>query len=467
MHAPGRPLIGCVVLSLFVIALLPAAAVSAGADVYQDAQDTPDGIDVETISHTVTEDGLALAVTTYQPFLDERAAFRWGFSTGPGDYDGFSVQVRWSAQAGALTGQVDDWHGEHLATPTFSRPTPDSLVVTVPAAATGPLDGFTYEMWTWIDLSGEGGMDEGEPVDNAVARTNPVFRIAGADRYETAIAASQAGFEPGSAAAVVLVNADRFADAVVATPLATSYWAPVLFTQADVLPAYVEAEVQRTLPAGETVFLVGGPTAIGAGIEARLVELGYAVVRLGGADRFETSVKVAEALGFPSTVLFATGTDFADGIAAGVAASSFWEGAAVLLTDGAVVPPAVGAYLADHAPETLYAVGGPAATAMPAATAIAGRDRYETTAMIAAQFTSEWGLHRVLIASGTKYPDATIASTVSGRTGNPLLLTAPEALSAPAASFMRDNAEALTSGTVFGGTGAVSEAVRASAKTAL
>ena len=134
------------------------------------------------------------------------------------------------------------------------------------------------------------------------------------------------------------------------------------------------------LPPGGTVYLLGGTSAIPAAVAATLSSLGYAVVRYAGADRYGTALAVADALGDPSTVLLATGTNFPDALAAGPAAAHV--GGVVLLTDGTVLPPPVATYLTAHH-GTVYAIGGPAITAYPAATALVGSDRYATAVAVA------------------------------------------------------------------------------------
>src|SRR6185437_16107472 len=118
-------------------------------------------------------------------------------------------------------------------------------------------------------------------------------------------------------------------------------------------------------------------------IDSELTQLGYTVTRYFGDNRFATAVDVADALGDPGTVLLATGTNFPDALAAGPAAAHL--GGVVLLTGGSQLPPATAAYLAAH-PGTVYAIGGPAATAAPTATAVFGSDRYATAADVAARF---------------------------------------------------------------------------------
>ena len=81
----------------------------------------------------------------------------------------------------------------------------------------------------------------------------------------------------------VLGRADAFADSLAGAPLADT--GPLLYTATDALPAVTRDELVRILAPGATVYLLGGTSAIGPGVEAELTGLGFTVTRLAGADR--------------------------------------------------------------------------------------------------------------------------------------------------------------------------------------
>ncbi|MHB1613849.1 MAG: cell wall-binding repeat-containing protein, partial [Actinomycetes bacterium] len=133
--------------------------------------------------------------------------------------------------------------------------------------------------------------------------TANVGRLAGADRYATAVAVSQAQFPNGNAGAVVLARGDLYPDALVGVPLAAAKNAPLLLTVGSSLLTVTKAELQRVLPAGGTVYILGGTGAVPTSVASQLTGLGYQVLRYGGASRFATAVQVAHALGDPGIVL--------------------------------------------------------------------------------------------------------------------------------------------------------------------
>jgi hypothetical protein len=289
-----------------------------------------------------------------------------------------------------------------------------------------------------------------------------VARLAGVDRLGTAVATSKAEFPSSRAGAVVLARADEYADALVGAPLAAAKDAPLLLTSGALLPSITEAELTRVLPGGGTVYLLGGPSAIPTSVASQLTTMGYQTVRLAGNTRDATAIAVADALGDPTTVLLATGTDYPDALAAGPAAAH--SDGAILLTDGAAIPSTTAAYLATHA-TTTYAIGGPASAADPAAISIRGSDRYSTAVDVATRFFAAPAA--IGVATGTGFADALAGASFLARLDAPLLLTSPSQLPSSVAGYLAATRATVTSSYLFGGTTAVSSTVQAAINTAL
>jgi len=290
--------------------------------------------------------------------------------------------------------------------------------------------------------SGGGGGGAAAPVVAAA----PVTRVAGTDRIATAVAVSQDSFPAGNAGAVVLARGDDYPDALVGGPLAAAKNAPLLLTEGSTLPAATASEIKRVLPAGGTVYVLGGTSAVPATVASQLTSLGYSVVRYSGADRYATAVAVAKALGTPATVLLATGTNFPDALAAGPAAAHVHG--AILLTNGSTVPTETAAYLAGA--HTTYAIGGPAAAAVPSATAIVGTDRYATAAAVATKFFPSSTV--VGVATGAGFPDALAGGAQLALIGAPLLLSSQTSVPTSTSTYLNADHGALTNVYVYGGT---------------
>lgn len=84
-------------------------------------------------------------------------------------------------------------------------------------------------------------------------------RIAGANRYATAVAISETSWTYEDTVVVFLATGDGFADALAAGP-STFASGPLLLTQRDTLPEETRAELQRLRPC--MVVAVGGPAVI-------------------------------------------------------------------------------------------------------------------------------------------------------------------------------------------------------------
>ena len=284
-----------------------------------------------------------------------------------------------------------------------------------------------------------------------------VVRLGGPLRIFTAIAVSQDSYPTaGSAKTAVFARSDLFPDALAGTPLAVVKDGPLLLTPPSSLDPNSAAELQRVLPSGGTVYVLGDVDAISPATAAAIGALGYNVVRFGGPDRYGTAIKIAVGgLNSPSSVLLATGIDFPDALAGGAAAAK--TGSAVLLTTGSSMPASTASYLSAH-PGSRFALGGPAAAADPSATPVVGFDRYDTARKVAEQFFS--GPAFVGVARGDLFPDSLSGGAHIGKKGGPMLLTAPFALSSPTSTYLSANKAGLDTVYIYGGTDAVSAGVQ-------
>ena len=102
-------------------------------------------------------------------------------------------------------------------------------------------------------------------VANALAAYAPqVRRLAGADRYSTAVAVSQAYFS--SASRVLVASGAGFADALSGAARAAALTGPILLSASTCLPAVDVTEISRL--AASRVTLLGGTGALSSAVEA-------------------------------------------------------------------------------------------------------------------------------------------------------------------------------------------------------
>ena len=285
-----------------------------------------------------------------------------------------------------------------------------------------------------------------------------VGRLAGADRIATSIAVADNTFAPGSAQVGVLARHDNFPDALAGTPLAAEKGGPLMLTQPNGLDSRVADALKRIVPQGNTVYLLGGAGALSPAVEEAVRALGYTPMRLSGADRYETAVAIASAVGTPTDILVTTGTNFPDALAAGAAAGALEGTGVVVLSNGESLPPSTAGYINTNSTARRFAVGGQAAAADPGGTRLAGANRYETSQLVAEKFFPAPTF--VGIASGVNFPDALGGGVHAARRGSPLLLSPPAGLPGPVAAYLQARRDAITAGVLYGGPAALSENVR-------
>ena len=134
--------------------------------------------------------------------------------------------------------------------------------------------------------------------------------VGGANRYATAVnVAKQQGAVVNNTTNknIVLVNGDALVDGLSAAPLAATIngtsnaAAPVLLSKADSLPKETKDYLDKLTESLSSkqkkevvVTLVGGESVLTSSLENELTSMGFKVDRLGGDNREETSLEVAE-----------------------------------------------------------------------------------------------------------------------------------------------------------------------------
>jgi putative cell wall-binding protein len=452
--------VSVVMLSGVLAAVRPAAALSG--DTITDPANTgasPLEIQQATRAANAAAGTMTITVTTYAPFTDDQTAFHVFIGTaGSGTADVW-IQIFFDAASSAIVGAIGPAGSEHLSPITVSRPSTSSVAVTFPLAAVKGSTTFDWAVQSLAPPAAAGGplIFDTAPDQPTVSVQLPV-RIAGAERIDTAVQSSF--FLDGGATSVVLARDDAYPDALGGAALAAAKGGPLLLTAPAALDPRTLAEIQRVLPPGGTVYLLGGLSALSQAVANAITAAGYTVVRYAGVDRFDTSLQIVQqGLGNPNTVFLTTGNNFPDALTSGAAAAHTNGG--VLLTNGAQLTANVSAYLTAHAGDTVYAVGGPAAAADPKATPIVGTDRYDTGVKVATTFFNPPDTFGV--ASGVNYPDALAGGATMAESDSPLLLTDPNTLSAPTAAYLTANKASFANKVfyMFGGPLAISNNVAA------
>jgi putative cell wall-binding protein len=146
--------------------------------------------------------------------------------------------------------------------------------------------------------------------------TGSVKRIAGADRYATAVKISASTFGAGVPVAYVATGAN-FPDALAGVPASGVKGGPVLLVAPDGIPADVQAELTRLRPG--RIVILGSQAVVSSVIANALAAFtSGSVTRLAGADRYATAAAISKGtFNTAKTVYIATGLNFADALSGG------------------------------------------------------------------------------------------------------------------------------------------------------
>lgn len=146
-----------------------------------------------------------------------------------------------------------------------------------------------------------------------------IERIAGNNRYETSAALAKKLVEDLKEAkhAAVIASGENFADALTAGAYAAGEYYPILLVQKDVIDPSI-AKVIKSYEINKTI-IAGGKMSVSENVEK---DLPKDTQRIAGADRYETSAKIADQLFKTQLAYVASGEVFADALVTSPVAAS-------------------------------------------------------------------------------------------------------------------------------------------------
>ncbi len=264
-------------------------------------------------------------------------------------------------------------------------------------------------------------------------------RIAGYDRYQTAVAASQRGWPDGADLAILAYGED-YPDALSAGPLAQKYNAPILLTGSYNLNSDTAEELNRLNV--KKVYIIGGYAVVSKEIDNRLTSMDITAVRLAGQDRYETALKVAQKVGLSKGVFVAIGTDFPDALSIGPIAAA--NEMPLLLVPPNDLTATQKTFLRRYNIPTSFILGNSEISdevihQFPNYEIIDGANPYERNINLITRFADTLNLDKLYIATGEIFPDALAASALTQKNKNALLLLKGNTLPNSARSFMSSN----------------------------
>ena len=322
--------------------------------------------------------------------------------------------------------------------------------------------------------------------------------VGGNNRYETAVNVAKANnaelriADKGNTTDeilnnnIVLVNGRSLVDGLSAAPLAASLnkvgtsktadlrQAPVLLTEADELPTatkeYIE-ELAIDLTKKErkdyTVTLVGGESVLSEELVKEIEDMGFTVERLGGDNREETSVEVAEAIvktGTSEDVFVVGGNGEADAMSISAVAATKKHGA----SDDKVAPIIVSTvhglsrdglkFIEKHAKTgEVTVVGGESVVSAKEYDKIdeitdnkvdrlAGKNRFETNAAVIKKYNKDQATNGIVlvkdgVANKDELVDALSAANYAAKMNAPIVLASKNVSDAQTNALLNANVQ--------------------------
>ena len=273
------------------------------------------------------------------------------------------------------------------------------------------------------------------------------------DPIEIAIELCQYLFGDDKARTVVLARNDVFADTLAGAPLAGDH-SCILFTEGgegQPINDATLAEIERALPDGATVRVVGGTAAVSSEAAQAVTDAGFVVERLAGPGRIDTAVAISDVVVAenPDTdsAVVAFASDWPDAVTAGALAAAV--GAPVLLTGTDDLPQQTSDALARYGTATTNVPGGTAVVSdavfrqLPGGVRVAGANRHATASAVATQLWGDRATQGAFVLSNLEFDLgwalALAASPLSVRLSAPQLGVRATSLPAETEQYLVDN----------------------------
>ena len=256
---------------------------------------------------------------------------------------------------------------------------------------------------------------------------------AGERRYDTAVELSKSKLD--KADTVVIAGGYALADGLTATPIATEYKSPLLLVEKNNIPEVTKNEIKRL--GAKNIIIVGGTTVITKEVENQLLSLGVTkITRLGGSDRYETSLLVAQYIDSNlyniENIVVTNGLGEADALSISPVAGR--DRMPIILVRSTYIPSSVNSWLRGKGIKNAYIIGGKTAindnvlNEINALTSndisgnrLGGSTRYETNALIIDKFYGE-SINKVYVSKGLQLIDALSSGPIAALENSPVIL---------------------------------------------
>lgn len=202
-------------------------------------------------------------------------------------------------------------------------------------------------------IGGEESVDEGLKKE-LEKRNFKVDRLSGSDRYKTSakIAAKLIGDKTTT---LEIASGENYADALSLNNAAEKDKAPILLVRVNAIDKSVEDVIKSSK--ASLINIAGGEKSVSESTKANIKKISNATVnRMGGADRYETSILLAKYSGAKEVVVVASGENFADALVA--APFSAKQNGAILLTNKEKLGQKAEQFIKDTKFNKSYVIGG-------------------------------------------------------------------------------------------------------------
>lgn len=272
------------------------------------------------------------------------------------------------------------------------------------------------------------------------SKISKVERFGGQDRYETSKIIAEENFKYIDLKNVIIASGNGFADGLSGVTLARRLNAPLLLVDKNpkdegskIVLDYINKNLDKE---NGKIYILGGDGVIDSSYFEYFAGQGYSgknIIRVGGLDRNETSVKIARSLNLTKGMAVVVTNDsmFADALS--ISSKAGASQMPILLTSKDILNKEVENYIKEQQPSTVYIVGGTGVVSENVRNRISsisnskivrlgGLDRYDTNEKINDYFYSS-NLSRVFLANGENFPDSLSGSAAAAfNNGAPLVL---------------------------------------------
>lgn len=200
-----------------------------------------------------------------------------------------------------------------------------------------------------------GGKSVDEGLKKELEKRNfKVDRLSGIDRYKTS-AKIAAKLIDNKTTTLEIASGENYADALSLNNAAEKDKAPILLVRVNAIDKSVEDVIKSSK--ASLINIAGGEKSVSESTKVNVKKISNATVnRIGGADRYETSILLAKYSGAKEVVVVASGENFADALVA--APFSAKQKGAILLTNKDKLGQKTEQFIKDTKFNKSYVIGG-------------------------------------------------------------------------------------------------------------